>query len=207
MTFQRFVEGAQRFRSDFFERERDLMEALAQKGQFPSALIIGCSDSRVIPEQITGARPGDLFVSRVIANIVPPADAADAAVGAVLEYAVEHLHVGHIVVLGHDGCGGMQALAAGVDPEREPHIARWLAFARPALERVEGQGLTGDAHLRALVEANVLLQLEHLQSYPAVRRALDADELEIHGWVYDLHTGQVRFYRPDQGWVQGESVA
>lgn len=174
-----------------FAEEADLMEKLAH-GQSPQVLYIGCSDSRIMPSRLLGAAPGDVFVVRNIANVVPPADAPAPGVGAVLEYAIMHIGVRHIVVCGHSFCGGIQALDLPPD-EHEPDLGRWLAYARAAKDRVP-EKLKGHARYNATIEANVLLQVEHLMTYPYIKEAVEASELEIHPWVYDFRSGRVRIY-------------
>jgi carbonic anhydrase len=188
------LEQSQAHRAEFFEKERELLGALAQKGQLPDAMIIGCSDSRVVPEFLMGARPGELFVVRVVANIVPPYGTGQNAVGAAVEYAVQHLKIKHLIVCGHTDCGGIKALDQAVDMMAEPTVANWIEFARPAQTQVDAHGLTGDARDQAIVETNVLLQLGNLGTYPAARRALDENRLELHGWVYDLAERHLRYY-------------
>jgi len=194
------LERSHALRAEFFEKERELLDSLARQGQFPEAMFIGCSDSRVVPEALTGARPGDLFVARVVANVVPPYGTGQNAVGAAVEYAVRHLRVKHLIVCGHTDCGGIKALDHPVDMAAEPALAGWIEFARPAQTRVDARPPTdGDARHRAIVEANVLLQLENLQTYEVVRRALTENQLELHGWVYDLAERQVCYYDAAQG--------
>ncbi len=194
------LERSQELRADFFENERELLDALAHEGQFPDAMFIGCSDSRVVPEALTGARPGDLFVVREVANIVPPYGTGQNAVGAALEYAILHLEVKHLIICGHTDCGGIKAMDHEVDMVAEPAIASWIEFARPAQTRVDARGSqTGDARHQAIVEENVLLQLENIQTYPAVRHALDENRVELHGWVFDLAERQLRYYDASQG--------
>ncbi len=188
-----FVKRSQTLRADFFEGNAELFAALSQ-GQSPDALFIGCSDSRVVPELLTGSNPGDLFVLRNVGNLVPPFGVTGDAVGAAIEYAVLHLSVKHIVVCGHMDCGGIKALDGHVNQANEPHIARWLALARPAQTQIDAQGVDPEGRHRAIVEQNVLNQLANLQTYDCVRRALEADELELHGWVYDLFTGRVSYW-------------
>ena len=201
------LERSHGLRADFFEKEWELLDSLAQNGQFPDSMFIGCSDSRVVPEFLIGARPGDLFVVRVVANVVPPYGTGQNAVGAALEYAVQHLKVRHLILCGHTDCGGLKALDQPVDMAAEPAVASWLEFARPAQTHVDAQGLTGDDRHPAIVEANVLLQLENLQTYGAVRRALNENRLELHGWVYDLSRRQMRFYDVAQKRFVGFSPA
>jgi carbonic anhydrase len=193
------LERSHALRAEFFENEQELLDTLSQTGQSPDAMFIGCSDSRVVSELLTGARPGALFVARVVANIVPPYGTGQNAVGAAVEYAVLHLKVKDLIVCGHTDCGGIKALDHPVDMAAEPAIANWIEFARAAQSQVDARGLTGDARHQAIAEENVLLQLENLKTYEAVRRALDEDRVELHGWVYDLAELQIRYYDADEG--------
>jgi carbonic anhydrase len=194
------LERSHALRTEFFENQRELLDMLARQGQSPDVMFIGCSDSRVVPELLTGARAGDLFVARVVANIVPPYGTGQNAVGAALEYAVLHLKVKHLIICGHTDCGGIQALDHPLDMAAEPAIAGWIEFARPAQTQVDARGgLVDDARHRAIVEENVLLQLGNLQTHDAVRRALVENRLELHGWVYDLAERQMSFYDVTQG--------
>jgi carbonic anhydrase len=193
------LERSHALRAEFFENQHDLLVSLASEGQRPDAMFIGCSDSRVVSELLTGARPGSLFVARVVANIVPPYGTGQNAVGAAVEYAVLHLNVEHLIVCGHTDCEGIKALDQPVDMAAEPAVAGWIEFARPAQSRVDAQGLAGDARHQAIVEENVLLQLENLKTYDAVRRALAEKRVELHGWVYDLAQLQIRYYYATEG--------
>ncbi|MBN2392468.1 MAG: carbonic anhydrase [Anaerolineae bacterium] len=179
-----------------FETDAALMAELAQ-GQHPSLLYIGCSDSRILPSHILDAHPGTVFTTRNIANIVPPYAAmqqGEMGTAAVLEYAVMHLHVTDIVVCGHSNCGGMQALA-NVET-LEPGLRQWLQYAPDVRLRVPAEG-NAALGLDALIEANVLLQLEHLRSYPFIAEAEQAGTLCLHGWVYDLASERVRAYEAE----------
>jgi len=195
---QEIVEGIRRFQN---RREQDveLFRRLAEEGQAPVALIIGCSDSRVPPEVITDAKPGVLFVTRVVGNIVPPYGSGEIAVGAVIEGAVHHLHVPQIIICGHTDCAGIRALDAQPNWDREPHIARWLEHARPAKTKVEASGLPAEECHLATVRENVLLQLEHLRTYDPVREAEQSGALTLVGWVYHLDTGIIEAYDPQTG--------
>lgn len=185
-------------RARCFCDEAALMQELAH-GQHPTMVYIGCSDSRILPSHILDTHPGTVFTVRNIANIVPPYTAmeqGETAVGAVLEYAVLHLHVKDIVLCGHSFCGGMQALAHA--DGLEPALRAWLAYAKDA-EMLVSDNLDAEAQLDALIEANVLLQLQHLRSYPFIAGAEQAGTLRLHGWVYDLATEQVRAYDDAEG--------
>ncbi|MBN1920764.1 MAG: carbonic anhydrase [Anaerolineae bacterium] len=192
------LEQTRATRAMCFREESALMAQLAH-GQHPNVLYIGCSDSRILPSHILDAHPGTVFTTRNIANIVPPytaMQAGETAVGAVLEYAVLHLKVRDIVLCGHSDCGGMQALAHG--HALEPGLQAWLAYAMDAQAHLPSD-LEGAARLDALIEANVLLQLEHLRSYPFIAEAERAECLHLHGWVYDFATERVRAYVATEG--------
>ena len=185
-----------------FQKNREFYEGLASQGQHPQVLFIACSDSRVPPELITSADAGDLYVTRNVANIVPPFGTGEMGIGAVIEHAVLHLKVPHIVVCGHTDCGGIKALATPADWSREPHIARWIEHARSAKTKVEASGLAEQDRPLATVRENVLLQLEHLRSYDPVRERERAVRLTLHGWVYHLETGTFDVYDPESGrWI------
>jgi len=188
------LEQTRTLRADFFENEKELIARLAREGQKPKTMFIGCSDSRVVPELLYGAKPGDLFVLRNIANIVPPFGTAHESVGAALEYAVNHLKIAHLVICGHTDCGGLKALDGHVDALAEPALAQWIKFAREAQTRVDRRGIEPARRHRAIVEQNIVLQIEHAASYPAVFKALKENRLELHGWLYDMHGPRVYSY-------------
>jgi carbonic anhydrase len=193
----KLLHGHKEFRSEYFHSERTFLQELASAGQSPSALYVGCSDSRVVPELLTSSSPGDLFVVRNVANLVPSFAHSDASVGAALDYAVGHLHVGHVIVCGHYHCGGVRALIdeGGLENVRAlPSLHEWLAGAQPALAHITSEGLPLEEAWRLAVEENVLEQIGNLPSYPVVRAALDAGTLEVHGWVYDLFSCHLHVY-------------
>jgi carbonic anhydrase len=196
---QQFIEGNRKFQRGLFSQEYEFMSSLLE-GQSPPLMYIGCADSRVVPELLTMSRPGDIFVVRNIANIVPPAGRGSDSVGAAVEYAVGHLKVGHIVVCGHYRCGGIQALDA--DPAsfaHEPHIAHWLQWARPILQRPAAALQDKQVRHEALVAENVLLQLRNLHSYQIVQEAKGEERLQLHGWIYDMQVGGLLIYDPGTG--------
>jgi len=187
---EKLISGYRRFREKF-DSDHEVFVRLADEGQNPKVLWIGCSDSRVVPELITGADPGELFDVRNIANVVPPAASAACATGAAIEYAVIHLEVRHIVVCGHTECGGIKALEATPEPTNEPHIASWLELARPAREKVLNSDVAETDRYLETIKTNVLMQCENLRSYPCVAGGERSGELSIHPWLYDLHTGRI----------------
>ncbi|MEU0519663.1 carbonic anhydrase [Streptosporangium sp. NPDC006007] len=161
-------------------------------GQWPQALFISCSDSRVIPALITSARPGDLFELRNAGNIVPPHDAPSASGEvATIEYAVGVLEVRNIVVCGHSHCGAVGAVVRGEDLSALPGVNGWLDLARPGLEGVSGRP-PRDRALLEFVQRHVAAQLRTLSAYPMVKREVEAGRLKLHGWVYQVDTGELK---------------
>jgi carbonic anhydrase len=198
MPTEKLLSGHRQFKKRF-EDEREMFIRLAEEGQSPKVFWIGCSDSRVIPEQIAGAEQGELFVVRNVANVVPPFGTGDSSVGAAIEYAVLHLHVAHVVICGHTQCGGIKALESPIDMARESYIARWVELARPARTQVEASGMPEEARYLETIKANVLQQLENLRTYDCVRGAMDAGQLTFHAWLYDLQTGDLLTYDDTSG--------
>jgi carbonic anhydrase len=196
------MEGYERFRLEF-ERDKSFYKSLATKKQKPRLLWIGCSDSRVVPSQITQADPGELFEVRNIANCVPPAWADDEAVGAAIEYALVHLGIDDIVVCGHTGCGGIQALAEPIPPDAEAHLGRWVEYTRPAHKLVAAAGLSEAERAPAAIRAHVQFQLDNLMTYEVVAKGVAEGRVGIHGWLYDMESGELQAYDPKTGSWRG----
>ncbi|MGP4011049.1 carbonic anhydrase [Streptomyces sp. 4N124] len=181
-------------RARSFKRHVDFESGEYRKlaeGQNPEVLFITCSDSRVIPALITGARPGEIFELRNAGNIVPSYGQHGAGgEAATVEYALEVLGVQDIVVCGHSHCGAMGALKSGDDLTALPGVDAWLRPARPELASVLA-GPSDDPSLPEVAQRNVVNQLAALRSYPVVRQRLDAGRLRLHGWYYEVDTGSV----------------
>jgi carbonic anhydrase len=199
---QKLEAGIHHFRANYFASNRGLFEQLAEKGQRPETLFITCSDSRVVPTLITSAAPGELFIVRNVGNIVPSVGRAMiGGVSAAIEYAVEVLEVGHVIVCGHTNCGAIDAI---LQPERVahlPYVSRWLAGSSgiPTLIEERYGHLEGEARLTAAVQENALAQLENLRSFDFVARRLDSGALKMSGWVFKIATGDVFDYDPVSG--------
>ncbi|MFI0241038.1 carbonic anhydrase [Streptomyces sp. NPDC016845] len=173
-----------------FGRRPEEFAGLAE-GQSPQALFITCSDSRVVPALITGARPGELFELRTAGNIVPDPAGGPCGEAATIEYAVEVLGVQDIVVCGHSHCGAVGALVRGDDLTAVPHVRDWLSHAAAAPAGPD----PGDPTVSAAVQRHVVTQLERLRAYPCVQRRLADGRVRLHGWYYEVHTGRVRAHR------------
>ncbi|MER6466995.1 carbonic anhydrase [Streptomyces sp. NPDC001288] len=175
----------------FGQRPEEFAELAA--GQSPQVLFITCSDSRVVPALITGARPGELFELRTAGNIVPPYTSVHpTGEAATIEYAVEVLGVRDIVVCGHSHCGAVGALVRGDDLTAVPAVRDWLAGAEP-----RPAGAPQDPAVAEGVQNHVLAQLLRLRSYPCIDRKLTRGELTLRGWYYEVHTGAVREHRAE----------
>jgi len=179
------AEGVTRFQRDVHPVKADLFAHLAEN-HTPHTLFIGCSDARVVPELITASEPGELFVVRTAGNLVPAYTPGPDAVAAGIEYAIAVLGVSDVVLCGHSGCGAMTALAETHDLRSVPTVARWLQYADASSARA---ATCGD--VAALVRQNVLAQLANLVTHPSVARALAEGTLTLHGWVYDIATGDI----------------
>ena len=192
------TQGIQRFRREVFPKESSLFQELAE-GQSPETLFITCADSRVVPTLVTQTKPGDLFISRTVGNIVPPYGDDRDGVASAVEYAVVALKVRGIVVCGHSDCGAMKGLLHPEKLESLPSTRAWLRHAQTVREKVLGAGsaASGESEtelLRALIEQNVVTQLEHLKTHPSVAKALARGELELYGLVYRIGSGDVVAY-------------
>ncbi|MEU6390987.1 carbonic anhydrase [Streptomyces sp. NPDC046939] len=164
------------------------------EGQSPQALFITCSDSRVVPALITGARPGELFELRTAGNIVPEPTGGPCGEAATIEYAVEVLGVRDIVVCGHSHCGAVGALVRREDLTAVPAVRDWLAHAA-AGPVGDNPAEHTDPTVAAAVQRHVVEQLERLRTYPCVQRRLADGRVRLHGWYYEVHTGRVRAHR------------
>lgn len=185
------LHGVERFNTEVFPKNRELFASLADQ-QSPGTLFIACADSRVNPSLITQTKPGELFVLRNIGNIVPAYGEMLGGVSSAIEYAVLALKVSHIIVCGHSDCGAMKAL---LDPDpsklaKMPTVASWLRNAEAARAVLEVSD-AGPASVRSLAEQNVLLQISHLRTHPAVAAGLARNTLTLQGWFYDIPSGEV----------------
>ncbi|QXE36331.1 carbonic anhydrase [Streptomyces sp. GMY02] len=184
------IDHARTFSVQVAERHEEFRELAA--GQRPQALFITCSDSRVIPSLITGARPGELFELRTAGNIVPRYDAErPSGEAATIEYALRVLGVRDIVVCGHSHCGAVGALVRGEDLSAVPTVRGWLDLGVPSLPAAQG--------LAHAVRHHAVAQLATLRGYPAVRERNAEGRLSLHAWYYEVDTGAISVHRPDLG--------
>ncbi len=196
------LKGNDLFKKSYFkEHAQDLVD-LAKNGQHPKALFIGCSDSRVVPNLITQSSPGDLFVVRNVGNFVAPykPDEDFHSTASAIEYAVSALHVTQIIICGHTQCGAIAALYENINDPAMIHTKKWLTLGEKA-KSIALLSLGKDAEqerlLRLTEKLSVVTQIENLLSYPSVKEKVDAGEIHIHGWLYDISTGAIEYYDPD----------
>jgi len=186
---EKFLEGVSRFQKQVYPKHQALFETLAM-GQRPEALFITCADSRIDPCLLTQTKPGELFICRVIGNVVPPHPDAIGGVSATIEYAVGVLRVPEVIVCGHTDCGVMRGALNPEALEAYPNVTAWLRYARVEQREPEPSA----EFLLALTEDNVVAQLGNLRSHPTVAARLEQGDLALHGWVYHIGPGTVTAY-------------
>ncbi|MFZ1414973.1 MAG: carbonic anhydrase [Defluviicoccus sp.] len=202
MAIDKLAAGFLEFRSSTFLPNREFFGALANK-QSPKVMVIGCSDSRVDPAILTNSAPGDLFMVRNVANLVPPCAMDDAKHGtsAALQFAVNALNVEHIVVLGHVHCGGIKALLTGDPGVGHAHtfIANWMQIADEARRRtlVVARHKSFEEQLRTLEREAIKTSLANLWSFPWIAERIEDGRLSIHGWYFDLDDGNMYVFTPE----------
>jgi len=189
------IEGFQRFRELNFSEGKAQFQDLVQFGQTPKILVVACCDSRVDPALVLDCAPGDLFVIRNVANLVPPAENQGHYHGtsAALEFGVRNLGVQHIIVLGHAQCGGIHALLEGSVDKDESFIAGWMEIADAARQQVEVEyaNAGNEVRHRACEQQAILVSLDNLKSFSWIRERVEHGKLALHGWYFDIERGQL----------------
>lgn len=194
--------GNEEFKKSYFKKHHDELVDIALHGQHPKALFIGCSDSRVVPELLTHASPGDLFVVRNVGNFVAPYKPSEDyhSTAAGIEYAVTALNVEEIIICGHTHCGAIAALYHDMDDKSFVHTRKWLTLGDQAKESailLLGGEASEDQLLRLTEKLSVVSQIENLLTYPYVKERVENGTLFIHGWIYDIENGNIEYYDPD----------
>jgi carbonic anhydrase len=192
---QRLIEGYSAFTAGRLKREQDRYNELARAGQSPEVMVVGCCDSRVSPEVIFDARPGELFVVRNVANIIPPysPDGQAHGVSAALEFGIGALRIKHIVVLGHAHCGGVKAYAHGSEPlSPGDFIGKWMQLMTPAAEKVGPRGTQDQAeYLARLEQANIANSLANLMTFPMLAKLIEKGKVATHGAYFGVASGDL----------------
>jgi carbonic anhydrase len=200
---QRLIDGYNAFAAGRLQKEQDRFRELAEAGQTPQVMVIGCCDSRVSPEVIFDARPGELFVVRNVANIVPPyaPDGQAHGVSAALEFGVAALKVQHIVVLGHAHCGGVKAYAEDAEPlSPGDFIGKWMKLMAPAADKVGPRGAqSASDYLSRLEQANIVNSLDNLMTFPRLRKRIERGQVTLHGAYFGVASGDLSVLVRDSG--------
>jgi len=203
MSFpERLIEGYRLFLTGRLTVEQSRYRELAESGQSPEIMVIGCCDSRVSPEVIFDSRPGELFVMRNVANLVPPysPDGVQRAVSAAVEFAVQSLKVKHIVVLGHAHCGGVRAFADRGEPlSKSDFIGKWMELLAPAAASIGPQHHHSSLadYLNHLEHASAIKTLDNLMTFPYVRNLVERSQLHLHAAHFDVATGLLSVFDPE----------
>jgi carbonic anhydrase len=197
-TPKQLIEGFRRFRELHFGEDAVQFQDLAQFGQSPKALVVACCDARVDPALVLDCAPGDLFVIRNVANLVPPAENQGHYHGtsAALEFGVCNLAVPHIIVLGHAQCGGIHALLEGGVAKEDSFIAEWMRIADAARKQIV-QELAGASDMlrhRACEQRAILVSLSNLMTFSWIRERVEQGKLTLHGWYFDIEGGELLGY-------------
>ncbi len=200
-----FLKGFRRFQHHYFDRNPELFDRLFTEGQRPRALMVACCDSRCDPGVLTDSEPGDMFVVRNVANLVPPYIQATTYAGttSAIAFAICNLGVEHVIVMGHARCGGIRALMENTPPasDEEQLITKWLGIAADARQQVlkELPGTSREIQTRACEQASILKSLENLMSYPWINRRVTEGRLALHGWYFDMENGTLMQYNSEAG--------
>jgi carbonic anhydrase len=197
---EKLFKGVINFRNSEFEKHREIFSTLGKK-QNPHTLFIGCSDSRVVPSLITNTHPGELFIIRNIANIVPPYRDSEEILSttSAIEYAVQVLNVNTIVICGHSNCGGCSALNQVDQLDNIPHVKRWVSTLKPVYEHtlqlMGNQEIADQASAEWYFEqTNVVWQMKNLLTYPYIADKYKKGEISLLGWYYIIETGEIYNY-------------
>jgi len=202
---QNLIRGYRRFYEKYFASGDTLYQELSSVGQSPKTLIIACSDSRVDPATLTDAEPGDIFVLRNVANLVPPYASGSKAlhgVSAGLEFATTILNVEHIIILGHSQCAGIQTLLNPKGTQETDFIGKWVEIAKPARDKaIQHGGANADPDkIQHLCEKEAIqLSLQNLMTFPWIKERVESGTLKLHGWYFSVSDGTMQQYNPQTG--------
>ncbi len=193
-SLDKLLEGFKQFKQRYYIAEPELYAKLVDRGQTPKILVIACCDSRVHPAQVLNTNPGEIFVVRNVANLVPPFedDGKSHGTSAAIEYGVKHLKVEHIIVFGHGQCGGIKSLmAGGVGLEKGSFIDPWMSTAIPARGKIleEHSEKSFEEQCEICEQAVIEVSVMNLLSFPWIKSRVDAGKLDVHGWYFEIEKG------------------
>ena len=191
------------FQENYVKNNNQKLEDLAQKGQTPQALFIGCVDSRMLPNLITDTGPGDMLVVRNVGNFVSTHDEnkEDTSVASAIEFAVKVLEVKEIIICGHTQCGAIYTIYSDLDETTFPYLSSWLKQGDRLQTHIDEKYRAFESRemlLRTAEKVSVQLQLENLLTYPFVQEKIREGNLKIHGWIYDIQTGGLSYYDEEE---------
>jgi carbonic anhydrase len=200
---KKLIDGYQRFHKRYFDEQPELYKSLFEEGQSPKFLVIACCDSRVHPAQVMDTMPGDIFVVRNVANLVPlnEVDGKSHGTSAAMEFAVKHLGVKHIIVFGHSQCGGIKSLMEDnrLD-DNYGFIEPWMQIARPARDKILQDHADKDFSEQCTLceKASIEISLNNLMTFPWIKERYDAGKIFVHGWYFDIDSGCLLGKQDDQ---------
>ena len=197
----RLIEGFRRFREQHFTENDALYRQLVTEGQAPKIMVVACCDARVDPAIVLDCAPGDLFVIRNVANLVPPAESRNSGrhgTSAALEFGVRNLEVEHIIVLGHAHCGGIRSLFGEHRGESDSYINSWMRMAEGVHADVlrDFPAAASQQQMMVCEQRAILVSLNNLMTFPWVRQRVECGALTLHGWYFDIEHGQMMQYNP-----------
>jgi len=197
---RKLVSGYKKFRTDVYPDHKEDFVRLA-KGQNPETLFITCSDSRIVPDMLMQAGPGELFICRNAGNIVPAHSDQNGGVSATIEYAVRVLEVKQIVICGHSECGVMHGLLHPEKVASLPNVSNWLHYGARARAVVDAicEGQSDSEKVMEMARQNVLAQIDNLKTHPSVAAAMVKRGMQLHGWIYLIEQGEIHTWTPATG--------
>ena len=194
---EHIISGVAKFQKEVYPSKKAEFQKLAN-GQNPEVLFITCADSRIDPNLVTQTEPGELFICRNTGNIIPPHSNQTGGMTASIEFAVAALGVSHIIICGHSDCGAMKGAINTEGLSSLPHVKEWLGHSRVATEVVKEKcgcaELNNNDHLGLVIEENVVQQLQHIKTHPAVAAKIATGQVKLHGWVYDIESAEIKTY-------------
>jgi len=197
------ITGYQHFRRRYFDGSNSLFDNLVKHGQQPKVLMVACSDSRVDPSIILDCQPGDLFMVRNVANLIPPYEnnASYHGTSAALEFGIKQLNIRHIILFGHSGCGGIKALLENKNMPGDGFISKWTEIAEPAREKVlkEHHHLPESEQVNLCSQYALIHSLENLLTFPWISEKVKANVLFLHAWHFELSSGKILAYNSQNG--------
>ncbi|WP_373036364.1 carbonic anhydrase [Sulfurimonas sp.] len=201
MNLEEYAQGNKLFKA-YFKKNKESLLKLVRSGQSPKALFIGCSDSRVIPDLMVQSDPGDLFVIRNVGNFVPPykPDEDFHATASGIEYAVSVLKVQEVIICGHTHCGACSSLYEDISDPSLIHTKKWLELGESAkTTAILSLGINAPKEelLRLTEKLSIMKQIDNILTYPIIKKRFENGSLSIHGWYYDIETGNIDYYNAD----------